>query len=323
MRVLPLVRSEHSPRARHRGRHAHFHRPARRIRWVALVNERPLRPCPSSASSRIACSNPPPGSTRGLDAIIEEGAGGRQLRQRRSIGEAATDARHEPVPETRPEPGREREAEPAPATEPEPEPPAIAEDETAHPGEAAPAPEPEPEPEPAPPAPRPDAGGPAPRHRGEGARAGRRGTPGSSRSPDGAQPLRPAPGARRRDARTARGASDQRRHGRGNGHARHRQHGRGPLWPDDERRRHQGASGNRDRAGDGTRRPSPAALSEEAAGGAGGGRQRIGQDHDDRQARQPVQGRRKDRGDRRRRHVPRRGRRTAADLGGNARACPS
>ncbi|KPQ17105.1 MAG: fused signal recognition particle receptor FtsY [Rhodobacteraceae bacterium HLUCCO18] len=91
----------------------------------------------------------------GLDAIIEEGAG-EAAEATQEHREAATDARHEPVPETRPEPGREREAEPAPATEPEPEPPAIAEDETAHPGEAAPAPEPEPEPERAPPSPAPD-----------------------------------------------------------------------------------------------------------------------------------------------------------------------
>jgi fused signal recognition particle receptor len=52
--------------------------------------------------------------------------------------------------------------------------------------------------------------------------------------------------------------------------------------------RDQGASGDRDRADHGTGGPPPAALSEETAGGAGRRRQRLGQDHDDRQARQPV-----------------------------------
>ena len=48
---------------------------------------------------------------------------------------------------------------------------------------------------------------------------------------------------------------------------------------------------------------------------SGGRRQRLGQDHDDRQARREVLGRRPQGGARRRRHLPRRRHRSAQDLG--------
>jgi hypothetical protein len=62
-------------------------------------------------------------------------------------------------------------------------------------------------------------------------------------------------------------------------------------------------------------------FTPKAAGRAGGGGERVGQDHDHRQARQPVQGGGQDGGDCRRRHVPRGGGGAVADLGARGPGC--
>jgi hypothetical protein len=54
-------------------------------------------------------------------------------------------------------------------------------------------------------------------------------------------------------------------------------------------------AGRRNRPHHGTRGPPAAALPHAPAGGAGGGRERLGQDHDHRQACQPVPRRRANR----------------------------
>ena len=148
------------------------------------------------------------------------------------------------------------------------------------------------------------------------ARRGRRGRSRAAGAGRAAVRAGEGPGARRRHARGPRGAADRR-----------------PTWGSRPRSRSPRASPRAASAAGSARarsascwpreiardpragRPADADLPQAPAGGAGGRRQRLGQDHDDRQAREPVPRRRQEGGDRRRRHLPRRGGRAAADLG--------